>query len=204
MRYFTSDWHLYHENCLRFDSRPFRNLDHMHSVLINNYYSCVKPEDVCFFLGDIGWGKNNAIASIISALPGTKILVSGNHDRGDGAMMGVGFAAVLRTASIEINKQIVTLSHCPLRGVYRENTENMRGAAPGDNWHGEERHTSISVEDNGQFHLHGHTHANPDKENGTAVIQGRQWDVGVPGNKYRPVSESQIASWIAKTLQGKT
>ena len=198
MRYFTSDWHLFHQNSIKFDSRPFRDLDHMHSVLINNYNSCVKPNDVCFFLGDIGWGQNGAIAAIIQSLNGTKILISGNHDRGDGAMMSIGFAAVLRTASIEISKQIVTLSHCPLRGVYRENTKDMRGAAPGDNWHGEGRHKNISVEDKGQYHLHGHIHSNPSKLDGAPTIQGRQWDVGVPGNKYRPVSESQIASWIAK------
>jgi calcineurin-like phosphoesterase family protein len=202
MRYFSADWHVGHANCLKFDSRPFRDLDHMHSVLINNYTASVKANDICFFLGDIGWGKHNALASIISALPGTKILIRGNHDRGEQAMLGVGFHAVLNTASITIAGQVVTLSHCPLRGVYRENTENMRGAAPGDNWHGERKHLSLSLPDNGQFHLHGHIHSNSNKPSSPPTIGGRQWDVGVVGNNYRPVSESQIESWISRSKKG--
>ena len=52
--YFTSDWHVGHDNVLKFDNRPFKDVDHMHRVLINNYNSTVKPDDVCYFLGDMG------------------------------------------------------------------------------------------------------------------------------------------------------
>jgi calcineurin-like phosphoesterase family protein len=35
--FFTSDLHIGHLNSIKFDQRPFRDLDHMHEVLINNY-----------------------------------------------------------------------------------------------------------------------------------------------------------------------
>jgi calcineurin-like phosphoesterase family protein len=72
----------------------------------------------------------------------------------------------------------------------------MKGYVQGDNWHGEHRQQAYSVADEGQFHLHGHIHS----PNGgkSQKILGRQYDVGVPANGYRPVSISQIESWIAK------
>ena len=48
-----------------------------------------------------------------------------------------------------------------------------------------------SVEDKGQFHLHGHIHS--DQFNKT---RGRQFDVGVRANDYFPVSGEEIANWI--------
>ena len=66
----------------------------------------------------------------------------------------------------------------------------------GDNWHGEHKQTKFSTDNRGQFHLSGHIHSKKcDK------ILGRQYDVGVVGNDYRPVSISKIESWITKTLK---
>ena len=66
--YFTSDWHVGHKNCLKFDSRPFKDLDHMHRVLINNYNSTVTNNDVCYFLGDMGLGKGELLKKVIMFL----------------------------------------------------------------------------------------------------------------------------------------
>jgi calcineurin-like phosphoesterase family protein len=90
------------------------------------------------------------------------------------------------------------MTHCPLRGIFREapinqDGEVMKNFTAGDNWHGESRHNQYSFPDFGQFHLHGHTH----KRKGNDVVADRQWDIGVVGNSYRPVSHSQIESWIA-------
>ena len=101
----------------------------------------------------------------------------------------------------------VTMSHCPLMGVWREDTTNMRGANPDnpENWHGEHRrkHQNCSMFDDGQFHLHGHIHSRKNKPTSQKIL-GRQYDVGVTANKYQPVSISQIESWIALTLKGET
>lgn len=207
--HFTSDWHLGHANSIKFDDRPFKDLDHMHHVLIKNYNAQVPENGLCYFLGDIGLASSEVLARVLAELNGTKILILGNHDKQHNAMYGVGFDVVLNNATIYIAGERVTMSHCPLRGVFREKTEHIRSAysdrdrAEGPvkdvNWHGEHKHDPYSVTNEGQFHLHGHIHAGP--SNDKLVIDGRQMDVGVPGNKYRPIHISEVESWIARTKQ---
>lgn len=198
--YFTSDWHIGHFNCLRFDQRPFRDLDHMHSVLVNNYNSTVQEEDTCYFLGDVGLAKGDTVRSVLARLNGsTKVLVLGNHDKGANAMRDMGFDLVLNMASLTVGRHIVTMTHCPLRGVYREDVTEMKGASSADNWHGEHKNGHFSIPDFGQFHLHGHIHAGP--ANDKPVCTDRQFDVGVPGNNYRPVSMSTIEGWIHRSAR---
>lgn len=194
--FFTSDWHIGHQNSILFDDRPFKDLNHMHEVLVNNYNASVQEDDIGYFLGDIGLASSETTKKVIERLNGTKVLILGNHDKGQNAMYKIGFDVVINTMSLVIAGQKVTMSHCPLRGVFREDTTSMKNAASGENWHGENRHHNFSVEDEGQFHLHGHIHSN--KKNGKPKIEGKQWDVGVPANNYRPVSIGEIESWISK------
>jgi len=196
--FFTSDWHVGHQNILAFDNRPFKDLDHMHRVLINNYNSTVCPEDVCYFVGDMGLCNSETLGKVISELNGTKVLVLGNHDKGVNAMYAMGFDVVVNGLSLHIAKQRVTVSHCPLYGVYRENVVGMRGGRDEENWHGESRdkHRKYTVTDEGQFHLHGHIHS-PNGGKSTKILD-KQYDVGVPANNYRPISMSSLESWIAK------
>lgn len=193
--YFTSDWHIGHKNVLKFDQRPFQDLNHMHSVLVKNFNHLVPKHGITYFLGDMGLCSHGLLKKVIDQLNGTKILVRGNHDGNMNSMYNAGFDVVIDKAQITIGKNIVTMTHCPLVGVFREDTTNMHGASPGENWHKENKHKDrFSINDFGQFHLHGHIHAGP--ANGKKVIDGRQMDVGVPGNNYKPVSLSQIESWI--------
>jgi calcineurin-like phosphoesterase family protein len=192
--FFTSDWHIGHANSIVFDNRPFKDLDHMHRVLINNYNSSVKENDICYFLGDVGFDRAST-GEVISKLNGTKVVIVGNHDFGYNALYDLGFDIVLHQATLFLGKNKITLSHCPLMGVYREDTEGMIGAIKGSNWHGEHKHQRFSVKDEGQFHLHGHIHS-PNRGKSTKILD-RQFDVGVPANNYRPVSLSAIESWIA-------
>jgi len=200
--FFWSDLHIGHANVLKFDNRPFKDLDHMHEVLINNYNSTVK-DGVCYFLGDIGLGKSDIVQKVISRMIGVKICILGNHDKGVEAMYKAGFDAVLYGATMQIAGERVTLSHCPLLGVYREQCEGMNGTKTGENWHGESREKTkiYTIKDEGQYHLHGHIHS----PNGgkSQKISGRQYDVGVAANGYKPISISVIESWIAKTKEEK-
>ena len=76
-----------------------------------------------------------------------------------------------------------------------EDITGMKGAKDGNNWHGEHKNQMFTSQDmTVDYHLHGHIHSggNSKKEHYT----DRQFDVGVRANKYRPVSISQIESWI--------
>lgn len=196
--FFTSDWHVGHTNCIEFDSRPFSNIDHMHSVLINNYNATVRKYDICYFLGDMGLASFETMKSVVGQLNGQKILIFGNHDKPSNQFWyRCGFDALLYMGSVRVGKDTVTMTHCPLRGIKREDVTGMKGAVMGEHWHGERRHTQFSIPNWGQFHLHGHIHSPNDGK--STKIQGRQYDVGVVANNYRPVSFSQIESWIATT-----
>ena len=196
--FFTSDWHVGHANSLKFDNRPFRDLDHMHKVLINNYNASVGDTGVCYFLGDMGFGNSGLLKGVLDELNGTKVLVTGNHDGGMYAMYMSGFDVVINSGSIRLGKELITFSHCPLPGVFREDTSGMRGSKEGECWHGELRDTAkfYTVSNTGQFHLHGHIHS-PNGGKSTKILD-KQYDVGVVANNYRPVSISEIESWIAK------
>jgi calcineurin-like phosphoesterase family protein len=191
--FFTSDWHIGHHNVLEFDNRPFKTLEEMHVKLINNYNSCVPIDGIGYFLGDMGLCNTELLKNVISQLNGTKILILGNHDKKHNAMYSVGFDCVLNAASLYIAGERVTLSHCPLRGVFRENTAGMRNSTEGEHWHGEHKNMQYSVSNEGQFHLHGHCHKSPSER-----ILDKQWDVGVKANNYRPVSISKVESFIVR------
>jgi calcineurin-like phosphoesterase family protein len=114
-------------------------------------------------------------------------------------MYRLGFDVVLYGATLYIAGEEVTLTHCPLRGIFREDITGMRGVVDGDLWHGESKQIRFSTENRGQFHLHGHIHSS--KANGKLTKDGKQWDIGVPANDYRPVSISKVESWISKYKQ---
>jgi calcineurin-like phosphoesterase family protein len=156
--FFTSDLHIGHENCLKFDNRPFDTLEDMHRALIKRYNSVVPKDGICYFLGDVGLCSGDTIKNVISKMNGTKVLILGNHDKKQNAMYALGFDVVLYNASIMIQGQLVTMTHCPLRGLYREDVTGMKGATDGENWHGESRQLNYSIDNHGQFHLHGHIH----------------------------------------------
>lgn len=192
--FFTSDWHLGHENSLKFDRRPFSSLKEMNNTLVKRFNSTVPYNGVTYFLGDMG-NKTEDIRNVVALLNGIKVLILGNHDKGMTTMYNCGFDVVVFSASIYIGDHRITMSHCPLFGVYREDTSKMRGI--GENWHGElnKKHQRHCVMDEGQFHLHGHIHSRVDKSESVKILD-RQFDVGVTANNYTPVSISQIESWV--------
>ena len=194
--YFTSDTHYFHKKSIEFDKRPFQDIEHMHRVMVNNYNAVVPESGVCYFLGDFGMGPAKEMKELVNSLNGTKVLVLGNHDKKHNSMYNMGFDVVVNSASIKIAGEIVTMSHCPLRGIVREDTSNMRGTVEGEHWHGESRHTDYSVENFGQYHLHGHIHS-PNRGRSKTILD-KQFDIGVVANNYRPVSISVIESWVAK------
>lgn len=200
--YFTSDWHIGHDAVIKYSKRPFTSTEHMSRVLVNNYNSTVGSNDTCYFLGDMGMTNGEELKRVCSQLKGNKIIILGNHDKkGRQFWYSCGFVAVLYSGSLRIGPNTVTMSHCPLYGVYREDTTGMKGCGPGknpSNWHGEHKQYAkgFSLPDFGQFHLHGHIHS-PNSGKSTKIL-GKQYDVGVDANGFRPVNISVIESWIAK------
>ena len=105
--------------------------------------------------------------------------------------------------TISLSGNLITLSHCPLKGVFREDTSDMNKHRPGDEfygalWHGETmpKKQKFTVINNGQYHIHGHCHKKEKKLG--SVFTDQQFDVGVCGNNYKPYKEKELISWISK------
>ena len=85
MNYYISDLHFFSKNQtaegLNFDNRPFKNVDEMHEVILNNWNSRVTNGDTVYILGDISnRGKNEDLIALVARLKGKKVLIVGNHE----------------------------------------------------------------------------------------------------------------------------
>jgi len=82
--FLTADLHFGHEVVRDKCNRPWSNIDKMDAGLIKNLKECVADEDLLIIAGDLtlfGPTRDKYVESIIAKLPGTKVLVYGNHDR---------------------------------------------------------------------------------------------------------------------------
>jgi calcineurin-like phosphoesterase family protein len=105
--YLLTDTHFFHDKMQKFCDRPAD----FGEKIIKQWRVTVQPQDLVYHLGDVTWGNREQLQQIMSSLPGTKILVRGNHDRNhsNNWFMQVGFAAVVEKVQVSG----VILSHFP-------------------------------------------------------------------------------------------
>lgn len=77
---FWSDQHFGHNNIISYSERPFDDKNHMNNAMITNYFSSVKEEDLVVWGGDVAFNSVTESKQLFNNLPGSKILVMGNHD----------------------------------------------------------------------------------------------------------------------------
>ena len=81
MNYYISDLHLFHEASIRFDERPFQNLEEMHTEIVKRWNNKVTNGDTVYIAGDMSMrGKNEDLIALVAILKGKKVLIRGNHD----------------------------------------------------------------------------------------------------------------------------
>jgi calcineurin-like phosphoesterase family protein len=82
--FFTSDWHLGHQNILTFKRqdgsamRNFSNVEEMHEYMIERHNSVVSANDKVYVLGDVCF--TNKWLHLVDRFNGEKVLIKGNHD----------------------------------------------------------------------------------------------------------------------------
>ncbi len=79
--YFTADTHFGHSNILRYDKRPFADVNEMNEALITNWNRAVNPTDSVYHLGDVSMLRPERTREILDRLNGRIYLIRGNHDR---------------------------------------------------------------------------------------------------------------------------
>lgn len=167
MIWFTSDTHFGHANIIGFCSRPFANVTEMDRLLIEEWNSCVHPDDTVYHLGDFSFRRPSHTTAILTRLHGRKHLIRGNHDKqidkwnniGD-----VGFRTVSDYLKISAGNRTVIMCHYPI-----------------ESWDGAHR---------GNIHLHGHSHG------GMKTKHKGRLDVGVDCHNYRPISIDEVVDII--------
>lgn len=126
MKYYTGDLHFGHKTILKFDNRPFSDIDEMDRILIENWNSRVTKNDHVYILGDIALHNEKPYSWYLSQLQGQKHLIVGNHDRKllkDIEAMGY-FVSVDHYLELTDDSKHLILSHYPIaewNGFYKEN-----------------------------------------------------------------------------------
>lgn len=185
--YFTADTHFYSRRT--FIHRPrFPDIETMNETLIANWNETVPEDGVVFHIGDFASElPMEKVIEVINRLHGTILLVLGNHDDAglyrsrrfhvpDEKFQVLGQKWVVRLVGIKI-----LLDHYPYL-CYAEEYE-------GNVWQ-----------------LFGHVHSGPNPSGydikRLQYLLPYQYDVGVDGNDYRPISFRRLQE-IMDTRKGR-
>lgn len=80
-RFIVADLHFGHENIIKYESRPFTNVEEMNAQLVELWNATVSKEDLVYVLGDFTLSRRmDVIKNLVSSLSGRKVLIMGNHD----------------------------------------------------------------------------------------------------------------------------
>lgn len=152
MDFITSDLHFYHNNILKFShkTRPFKDVDHMVEMLIQEWNSLAGVNDNVYHLGDFSFGKYHKTLEVLNRLNGRIHFIKGNHDSREV------FKKLIKETTANVvwfkdyhemkhNNTLITMTHYPFE-IWRDSHK-------------------------GSVHLHGHTH-------GSMPSVGRRVDVG--------------------------
>lgn len=170
----TSDWHLGHASIRKHSpSRPWNH----ECVILENYWKDVCPTDIVYFLGDmvLRWGdEGRCWWNQIRLLPGRKILVRGNHDKGSNQKLQDlgGFEAVhpeFLRLELESDRWFL-LSHVPMVQTTFDNRYSGLRARLREEFDSNPAY---------QYNVHGHTH-----EYNTGDPQCR--NVSIENTDFRP------------------
>lgn len=199
--YLTSDLHFYHENIIKYCNRPFTDVDHMNSQLINNWNSVVKPDDQVIVIGDFSLAFR-PIEVITPRLNGIKFLCSGNHDwihsynkksrkpekreEWIKKYQDNGWNVLTEQCTFDIPQVgIVNICHFPYA--------NCEGDHHGES----DKFSKYRPIDDGKWLLHGHSHTLQQNN-----LVKRMIDCGVDANNYTPIHLDKIKELILENLQG--
>ena len=173
MRYYTADYHFGHKNILKYENRPFKNIDIMDKELIKLTNSKLSPGDELYIIGDFGWFGSNRIHYYETLMNKFRDdvkyhLILGNHDKlNPFQYIDVGFTSVHTSLIVEVEGIKCLLNHDPC--VY-----------------------DIAQRE-GLFLIHGHVHS---LYKHLIQINKEVLNVGVDVWDYKPVSEEKVKFYI--------
>lgn len=176
--FFTSDFHLFHNNVLKFDKRPFSNVHEMHKVIEERWNETVSEDDIVIYLGDLSFARKDDKAYVdgmMWSLNGTIHYVMGNHDdyreiSKDKRYESVQDYLEVRIAHMVDGKRVETLFCCMHYPIFSWNKAH-----------------------HGSYMIHGHCHGNLHHGEDASFYDNRRViDVGCMLTDYRPISYIEV------------
>lgn len=114
--YAVADLHFGHKNIIKFEKRPFKEVEEMDASLIEQWNNIVGENDQVYILGDFTLKGSNYACDILKQLKGTKFLILGNHDnfvRKKDFPQNM-FEEITNYKEIEYNGKHIIMSHYPI------------------------------------------------------------------------------------------
>lgn len=167
--FFTSDTHFGHTAILEHDKRPFATIQEHDEELIRRWNEKVHPGAVLYHLGDFAWHHREVDVDVLLArLHGTKILIIGNHDATNKAVIrSKHWAQVTHYKEVTIGGQRIVLFHYPM--------------------------ITFNHAHHGAWALHGHCHGSLPKN-----YDRCSFDVGTMCWNYTPLSYHEVYEEMQK------
>jgi len=127
-----SDQHFGHNNILGFSNRPFPNIELMRECMVGNYNDVVDHNDVCIWVGDVAFLRDDAANEIIHQMNGYKILILGNHDIHKNTVKDLHFDEIhlLTTMQVPVKDGRtfdLVFTHYPMHNLPEKNVVNIHG-----------------------------------------------------------------------------
>ena len=182
--HFISDFHIGHKNVLKYDGRPFEDVDEMHVELIKRWNNVVEDDDIVYYLGDLAFCRDETTVWFLHSLKGKINYIMGNHDKMKDIVKFGRFENVheygteifikdedLKSTRGSQGYQQFILSHYPILSWNRAHY--------------------------GSIHLHGHCHGSLMKSN-QDYYKRRVMDVGCNNIDYTPISYQQVKEIMLK------
>jgi calcineurin-like phosphoesterase family protein len=183
--YFTSDWHLFHNNVLKFDKRPYDNVHDMHLDIEEKWNDLITEDDIVIYLGDLSFARredNQYVLDMMNRLKGTIHFVMGNHDKIDDIKKITKFSSVQDFLEVRITH----FAESPYHVGVMEKVETLFNCFhyPIFSWN--KKH-------HGSYHVHGHCHGglHHGEEDGYYTNK-RVIDVGCMLHNYTPISYTEV------------
>lgn len=113
--FYIADTHFGHANVIKYDDRPFKDVEEMDAELIRRWNERVSPGDTVHILGDFIWRPPSRWNEIVPKLHGQKILIRGNHDpKALPAEVRKNLAGFMDYKKFRDGKYHVIMSHFPM------------------------------------------------------------------------------------------
>jgi len=116
MIWFTSDWHLDHENIITYSNRPFANVREQEAAIVANFFKCVREGDTVYHLGDIAFDEEavDRFATRFMRMYHGSVqfhYIVGNHEKRAMAAIRHMATSVSDMKTIKWGKHSITLCH---------------------------------------------------------------------------------------------